>query len=167
MHKFSKAVLIALILIASLLFLSGCRAEIEDGRITYTFKVKILSPSSSPTPSTNSEQTEENEPEPKQRNDAETDPNNLNLRKVAAKGVQDIVKGTKFAGKIFGRGPRPDNPNSDHPSGMAADFDTSSKAEGDRVAEYCRKNAKRLKVKYVLWQVEDHFGHVHVSFKEG
>ena len=156
MHKFLRTALLVLILIASLLFLSGCRAEIEDGRITYKLKVKVLSPSSSPstTPTTTSAT-----PEP-------TESNDLNLRKVAAKGVRDIVNGTGFTGKIFGRGERPDNPESDHPDGMAADFDTASKAEGDRIAEYCQKNAKRLKIKYVLWQVKDHFGHVHISFED-
>jgi hypothetical protein len=147
MHKFRRAALLALVLIAPLLFLSACKVDI---------KVRSVSPSSTSTPSTSSSETTENVPLPE----------NLNLRRVAARGVQDILNATGFTGVVHGRGERPDTPLSDHPDGMAADFDTSSKAEGDMIAEYCQKNAKRLKIKYILWQVKDHFGHVHVSFKD-
>ena len=65
-----------------------------------------------------------------------------------------------FSGTLLGRGSRPGNPNSDHPSGYAVDFMVDSKGEGDRVAACARRTPG---VKYVLWRVKSHFDHAHVS----
>lgn len=57
-------------------------------------------------------------------------------------------------------GPRPQK-TSDHNRGMAWDFMTKGK-NGNALAAEARK---RKDVKYVLWQVPDHYDHVHVSCK--
>lgn len=86
------------------------------------------------------------------------------LRATAATktGAAAIVQCSGFSGEMIGKAARPSNPTSDHPSGRAVDFMTSSRSEGDRVASCARKTGN---VKYVLWRVEDHYDHVHVSFR--
>lgn len=71
-------------------------------------------------------------------------------------------------------------PNSDHPKGLALDFMTKSKSNGDALAAYVVANASRLSVSYLIWwrRIWDpsrgwhaytgfnpHTDHVHVSFK--
>ena len=77
-------------------------------------------------------------------------------------GAAAIVSCSGFSGEMIGKASRPGNPRSDHPSGRAVDFMTSSRSEGDRVASCARKTGG---VKYVLWRVADHYDHVHVSFR--
>jgi hypothetical protein len=88
----------------------------------------------------------------------------LRLQEHAALAVADIVSATGFRGTIYGRGKRPDNPNSDHPQGLAADFSTSDLRVGNEIRDYAEANETRLAIKYTLWQVEEHYDHVHISF---
>lgn len=76
-----------------------------------------------------------------------------------------IADQTGFSGDMLGIANRAGNPDSDHPHGYAIDFMVDSKTEGDRVASFVRSNEAALGVTYVLWQVKDHFDHVHVSFR--
>lgn len=92
-----------------------------------------------------------------------------------------------FPGGIGGRGSRPDNPNSDHPRGLALDLMTmNNKGLGNRVTNFLSRNAKHFGVKYIIWrrkinsfdgrgwrQMEDrgnptanHEDHPHVSFED-
>lgn len=66
---------------------------------------------------------------------------------------------------VIGVADRPGNPTSDHPSGLALDFmvDTST---GDALAAYAEENTEALGIDYILWQVEDHYDHVHISFED-
>lgn len=74
-------------------------------------------------------------------------------------------------------------PNSDHPKGLALDFMTSSKTQGDALAADAVSNATSLGVKYVIWWHQiwtpsqgwhpysldsdnPHTDHVHVSFND-
>jgi hypothetical protein len=94
-------------------------------------------------------------------------------------------RGADFLGNLFGirtiGGYREHGsvPGSDHPKGLAADFMTSSKSVGDRLATFAVKHYKPLGIKYVIWWrriwtpsqgwhdyhgPSDHTDHVHVSF---
>lgn len=66
---------------------------------------------------------------------------------------------------VGGVATRPNNPTSDHPSGHALDFmvDTST---GDALSAYAEEHTEELAVKYILWQVPDHYDHVHISFND-
>lgn len=114
----------------------------------------------------------------------------LSARRFAFGGVQPHVAAAgmevnrlfgPFAGGIGGVGQRANA--SDHPSGHALDFMTmSNKAQGDKTANHLLANAKRLLVKYLIWQqainsgsgwrgmenrgsaTANHFDHVHASF---
>lgn len=46
---------------------------------------------------------------------------------------------------------RPVDPFPDHPSGLAVDFMTSSKANGDALAAYAVQNAGALGIRYIIW----------------
>lgn len=100
--------------------------------------------------------------------------------------VQPVTqRGADFLGNLFGirsiGGYREHGsvPGSDHPKGLAADFMTSSKNVGDRLATFAVKHYKALGIKYVIWWrriwtpeqgwhdyhgPSDHTDHVHVSF---
>lgn len=93
------------------------------------------------------------------------------------------VGGTFGVSKILGVGDRPNH--SDHPFGLALDFMTKNKAQGDQIAEYLLSHAKEENVKYVIWQqrinsldgrgwrkmkdrggpTANHFDHVHASYQ--
>lgn len=64
---------------------------------------------------------------------------------------------------VGGVASRPGNPTSDHPRGLALDFmvDTST---GDALAAYAEDHSAELGISYILWQVPNHYGHVHISF---
>lgn len=79
-----------------------------------------------------------------------------------AAAANRIAAKSGFSGVMGGKAARPGNPRSDHPAGYAVDFMVDSKAEGDRVAAACRADRA---VTYALWQVKQHFDHVHCSFK--
>jgi hypothetical protein len=66
---------------------------------------------------------------------------------------------------IGGRAARPGNPTSCHPKGLALDLMTDSRALGDRIAAFVRANKDLLGATTILWEVPDHYDHVHVSFK--
>jgi chromosome segregation ATPase len=100
---------------------------------------------------------------------------------VARAGEEIMHKFGSLPGGIGGIGSRPNA--SDHPSGHALDFMTMTNVNlGNRIAGYMQANAKRLLLKYLIWQqkinqgsgwdpMEDrgsvtanHFDHVHASF---
>jgi hypothetical protein len=87
----------------------------------------------------------------------------------------------------LGIGLRADNPNSDHPKGLAVDnMVGSDRAKGDAIAAYAVANASRLGITYVIWYAriwepgkgwqtyhhpsggtsptQLHMDHVHISF---
>lgn len=67
---------------------------------------------------------------------------------------------------VGGRATRPANPTSCHPKGLGLDFMVyEDRALGDRVAQYVRDNADTLGATTILWQVDDHYDHIHVSFE--
>ncbi len=87
-----------------------------------------------------------------------------------------VIKNKFGVGTVYGKGARPNNPSSDHPRGLAADFVTS-RSQGDRVRDFVIANWRQLNVKYIIWEgristdrgrtwrpSSGHFGHVHVSF---
>lgn len=177
MHMTKKAAQIGLLVIAGTLALSACEIKIAEGEKPNTIKVRVVSASptqtsAAPTDTVEATPTEEasSTPTPTTEEDPTPTavaplPKGLNLQPEAAQSVRQILNATGFEGTVFGRAARPDNPKSDHPAGLAADFMTSG-SDGDRIAAYAEANKKALGVKYVLWQVEDHFDHVHVSFKD-
>lgn len=67
---------------------------------------------------------------------------------------------------VIGVASRSGNPTSCHPRGLAIDFIVgTNKALGDRLYAYVISRRLALGVSpVVLWQVADHFDHVHVSF---
>lgn len=64
---------------------------------------------------------------------------------------------------VGGVAQRPGNPNSDHPRGLALDF-TVDNSTGDALAAYAEDHTEELGINYILWQVPDHYDHVHISF---
>jgi hypothetical protein len=68
---------------------------------------------------------------------------------------------------VLGVGGRAGNPNSCHPKGLAIDFIVgTNKALGDRLYAFVIARRSALgATPVVLWQVADHFDHVHVSFE--
>jgi len=67
---------------------------------------------------------------------------------------------------VLGVGGRAGNPNSCHPKGLGIDFIVgTNKALGDRLYAFVIARRSALgATPVVLWQVADHFDHVHVSF---
>ncbi len=87
-----------------------------------------------------------------------------------------VIKNKFGIGTVYGKGARPNNPSSDHPRGLAADFVTS-RSQGDRVRDFVIANWRQLNVKYIIWEgristdrgrtwrpASGHYDHVHVSF---
>lgn len=70
-------------------------------------------------------------------------------------GVEDVI----------GVASRPGNPTSDHPRGYALDFMVDRSA-GNALAAYAEENSESLGISYILWQVADHYDHVHISFDD-
>jgi hypothetical protein len=68
---------------------------------------------------------------------------------------------------VLGVGSRAGNPASCHPNGLAIDFIVgTNKALGDRIFAFVSANRVSLgATPVILWQVQDHFDHVHVSFE--
>jgi hypothetical protein len=76
--------------------------------------------------------------------------------------------------------PRPANPSSDHPKGLAIDASTRNVAVGNSILAYYQQNAAAKRVKYIIWRGKiynpptspgrtylkfgGHFDHVHISF---
>lgn len=99
------------------------------------------------------------------------------------------VLAPKFAVKTVGGYRASATDPGGHPSGLAADFMTSGKAQGDQIAAYARAHAGDLGVDYVIWRqriwsvaragegwramadrggvTENHFDHVHINVKPG
>lgn len=68
---------------------------------------------------------------------------------------------------VGGRQARPNNPSSDHPSGLALDLGVGgSNALGDRINSCLESRVEDWNINYILWEVPDHFDHVHVSFND-
>ena len=116
------------------------------------------------------------------------------VKPVTRAGLYSIARAFPQIKSIGGRGARPLK-SSDHPRGLALDFmipkwnTKEGNALGWRLAEYVRKNAGALRVKYIIWDKKKwnpaggsgwrpykhplgggptlaHQNHVHVSFKE-
>lgn len=66
---------------------------------------------------------------------------------------------------VGGVAERPDNPDSDHPTGHALDFMVDS-STGDALAAYAEEHTEELGIKYILWETENHYDHVHISFED-
>lgn len=94
--------------------------------------------------------------------------NGLNVLPQVSKGCNDILGNVAGAltgvSAVGGRGSRPDNPTSCHPKGLAVDLMVRSRLTGDLIAAYARLNKSRLGITTILWQVPDHYDHVHLSF---
>jgi hypothetical protein len=67
---------------------------------------------------------------------------------------------------IYGKADRPNNPTSDHPGGLALDFMVDDMDIGDDLNQCVHDHEKEWNIKYTLWQVKDHYNHVHVSFED-
>lgn len=94
--------------------------------------------------------------------------------------------GPMFGIKTVG-GYRPTDPFPDHPSGLAADFMTTDKAVGDKLAAYAQEHADELGIDYIIWYqrtwsaeranegwrdmasrgsiTQDHKDHIHVTLR--
>lgn len=66
---------------------------------------------------------------------------------------------------VGGVADRPNNPTSDHPRGYALDF-MVDRSTGDALAAYAEEHSEVLGIKYILWETEDHYDHVHISFED-
>ncbi len=64
---------------------------------------------------------------------------------------------------VGGVASRPGNPSSDHPRGLALDFMVDN-STGDALAAYADEHSAELGINYILWEVPDHYDHVHISF---
>lgn len=68
---------------------------------------------------------------------------------------------------------RASDPYEWHPGGRGLDispadpFSSAGKARGDQVNAWLQANKELLGIANTLWQVADHFDHIHVSLKEG
>jgi hypothetical protein len=88
----------------------------------------------------------------------------LGVLPQAVKACEQITAAVPGITVIYGRGSRAGNPTSCHPLGLALDLMVyRDKALGDRVAAYVRAHKAELGVTTILWQVKDHFDHVHAS----
>lgn len=67
---------------------------------------------------------------------------------------------------VGGVAERPDNPTSDHPTGHALDFMVDDRSTGDALAAYAEEHTEELGIDYILWETENHYDHVHISFEE-
>lgn len=66
---------------------------------------------------------------------------------------------------VGGVASRPGNSASDHPRGYALDFMVDEET-GDALAAYAEEHSEELGIKYIMWQVADHYDHVHISFDD-
>jgi extensin-like protein len=53
---------------------------------------------------------------------------------------------------------------SEHSWANAVDLGTPTKAYGDKMFRYAKKNASRFGINALLWQVPYHYGHIHADF---
>jgi len=67
--------------------------------------------------------------------------------------------------EVGGVAKRPGNPTSDHPRGYALDF-MVDRSTGDALAAYAEEHAEALGISYILWEVANHYEHVHISFDD-
>jgi len=73
-----------------------------------------------------------------------------------------IVAAFPELGTIGGRAARANA--SCHPSGQALDLMVTSNALGDRISAYAKAHKAELGIALILWEVPNHFDHVHLSF---
>lgn len=66
---------------------------------------------------------------------------------------------------VGGVASRPGNSASDHPRGYALDFMVDEET-GDALAAYAEEHSEELGIKYIMWQVANHYDHVHISFDD-
>lgn len=94
--------------------------------------------------------------------------NGLNVLPQVSRGCNDILGNVvgvlTGVSAVGGRGARPDNPTSCHPQGLALDLIVRNKLTGNLIVAYVKLNKTRLGITTILWQVPDHFDHVHLSF---
>jgi|SRR4249920_3377834 len=91
---------------------------------------------------------------------------NIGLLPAPKAACNQILAAFPELKSVLGVGGRAGNPNSCHPKGLAIDLIVgSNKALGDRLYAYVIARRSALgATPVVLWQVADHFDHVHVSF---
>jgi extensin-like protein len=53
---------------------------------------------------------------------------------------------------------------SEHSWANAVDLGTPTKAFGDAMYRYARENSSRLRIAHLLWQVPNHYSHIHADF---
>lgn len=90
----------------------------------------------------------------------------LGLLPVPKAACSQILAAFPQVSSVLGVGNRSGNPTSCHPKGLAVDFIVgTNKALGDRLYAFVIARRSALGASpVVLWQVADHFDHVHVSF---
>lgn len=90
----------------------------------------------------------------------------IGLLPVAKAACNQILAAFPEVKSVLGVGSRAGNPNSCHPKGLALDLIVgANKALGDRLYAYVIARRSSLgATPVVLWQVPDHFDHVHISF---
>jgi hypothetical protein len=84
--------------------------------------------------------------------------------KAHVAAVGNFLKSEFGLSDISGKAPRPDNPNSDHPRGLALDLMVPDKKTGNRLNECVLRHKDEWGVKYTIWQEPEHYNHVHISF---
>lgn len=89
---------------------------------------------------------------------------NVGVKPQVVKACDQITAAVPGITAIGGRAARPHNPTSCHPSGLALDLMVyGNTALGDRIYAYARAHKAELGVTTLLWQVPDHYDHVHAS----
>lgn len=91
---------------------------------------------------------------------------NIGLLTASKAACNTILAAFPQIKSVLGMGGRAGNPNSCHPKGLAIDFIVGTdKALGDKLYAFVIARRAALGASpVVLWQVADHFDHVHVSF---
>ena len=103
----------------------------------------------------------------------------LNPNNVSTSGLQpqsmaalSLIQ-SQFPDMKLISGFRASDPYEWHPGGRGLDispadpFSPAGKARGDQVNAWLQANKEMLGIANTLWQVADHFDHIHVSLKEG
>lgn len=91
---------------------------------------------------------------------------NIGLQPTPKAACNTILAAFPQVQSVLGVGGRAGNPNSCHPKGLAIDLIVgTNKALGDKLFAFVIARRSALgATPVVLWQVPDHFDHVHVSF---
>ncbi len=84
---------------------------------------------------------------------------------VAQAGWHLVIVFGLSESQVGGVASRPGNPGSDHPRGYALDFMVDN-STGDAIEAYAEEHSEELGIKYILWEVANHYDHVHISFND-